>query len=483
MKNRKYAWLYCALFAFAFMVACTPKLAEVVEAPVVEAPPPPPNPNMSTCPKFSDSINGEEAETAHVLYRDLLKMKNYEEALPLWEKAMAMAPAADGLRDYHYMDGIKFYKWMYENELEEVKQKELVGKILNMYDEAAICYPKKATQYEGYKAFNLYFNYPDMVTQEELYGMFKSVAEKGGDEMPYFIINPFTSVLVDQALAEKVPIEEAQKYQQLISAAIKKGSEECEGKKCESWEIIKSYAPVRLEDLETIKGFYDCTYFATKYFPEFEANPQDCDAINTTISRLKWGGCSREDEQMKTLYLAYNTHCKEEVVTSTPSNVSLGGQALRDGDYSEAISRYEQAIADTDDIDKKASFTLRISKIYYVHKRNFSKARQYALKAADIKPNWGEPYLLIGRLYASSGPLCGPGTGFDSQRVVWVAIDMWNKAKSVDPAAAGEARKFINQYAQYMPSTEDIFIRGLKEGDSYKIPCWIQSSTKIRAAK
>jgi len=232
-----------------------------------------------------------------------------------------------------------------------------------------------------------------------------------------------------------------------------------------------------------IKGFYDCSYFEEKYYREFEANPTDCDVIETTISRLKWGECSKDTEKMQALYAAFRTNCRVVTTNSTPSNIALGGQALRDGNYDESIKRYEEAITETNDIEKKASYTLRISKIYYVHKRNFSKARQYALKAAELRPNWGEPYLLIGRLYASSGPLCGPGTGFDSQRVVWVAIDMWNKAKSVDPAAKAEAVKFINQYAQYMPNKEDIFIRGLKEGDSYKLPCWIQRSTKIRAAR
>ena len=480
MKNTKYSWLAFALMAI--IIACTPKLAEVVEE-VPAAPPPPKavDPNMSTCPKFSDAVNGDEAETAHVLYRDLLKMKNYEEALPLWEKAMALAPAADGLRDYHYMDGVKFYKWMYGNTEDEVEQKALVEKILGMYDKAAECYPNKAAQYEGYKAFNIYYNYPDMATSDELYTMFKTVADELEEDMPYFTINPFTSVLVETALAEKITQEEGRKYQQIINKAVEKGLAECKGAKCESWEIIKGYAPIRLQDLETLKGFYDCDYFQAKYYGEFEANPQDCDAINTTISRLKWGGCDKESEKMKTLYTAYRTHCREEVASATPSNLALGGQALRDGNYDESIARYEQAIAETNDIEKKANYTLRISKIYYVHMRKFSKAREYALKAAELKPNWGEPYLLIGRLYASSGPLCGPGTGFDSQRVVWVAVDMWNKAKSVDPLAAGEARKFIKQYSQYMPNKEDIFIRGLKEGDSYKIPCWIQRTTKIRA--
>ena len=90
---------------------------------------------------------------------------------------------------------------------------------------------------------------------------------------------------------------------------------------------------------------------------------------------------------------------------------------------------------------------------------------------------------MIGRLYASSGPLCGPGRGWDSQIVVWPAIDMWNKAKRVDPSVAGEANKWIGRYSKFMPTMEDIFQRGLKVGDTYRVPCWIQENTKIRPAK
>ena len=91
--------------------------------------------------------------------------------------------------------------------------------------------------------------------------------------------------------------------------------------------------------------------------------------------------------------------------------------------------------------------------------------------------------MLIGRLYASSGPLCGPGRGWDSQIVTWPAIDMWNKAKRVDANVAAEANKFINRYVKFMPTIEDVFQRGLKEGSSFRVGCWIDETTTIRVAK
>ena len=135
-----------------------------------------------------------------------------------------------------------------------------------------------------------------------------------------------------------------------------------------------------------------------------------------------------------------------------------------------------------DDQERLAKFNLRIAKIYYGHVRDFRKAREFAYKALEYRPDWGEPYIVIGKLYASSGPLCGPGRGWDSQIVTWPAIDKFRKAKRVDPSVAAEANKWIAYYQKYMPSVEDIFQRQLNEGDSFRVGCWIQESTTIRPA-
>ena len=121
-----------------------------------------------------------------------------------------------------------------------------------------------------------------------------------------------------------------------------------------------------------------------------------------------------------------------------------------------------------------------IAKIYYGDIKNFVSARKYAREAAKLKSSWGEPYILIGKLYASSGPLCGPGHGWDSQIVTWPAIDNFQYAKKIDPSVAGEANKWINTYSQYMPNREDIFQRSIKEGSSFKVKCWINENTTVR---
>jgi hypothetical protein len=66
--------------------------------------------------------------------------------------------------------------------------------------------------------------------------------------------------------------------------------------------------------------------------------------------------------------------------------------------------------------------------------------------------------------------------------VTWAAIDKWQQAKQADPTYAEEADRLIKQYRKYMPSQEDIFMRNIKEGSTFKVPCWIQENTKVRAA-
>ncbi|MFK8102429.1 MAG: tetratricopeptide repeat protein [Saprospiraceae bacterium] len=433
-------------------------------------------------PTFFSAAKGEQAKNAHVIYRDFVRSKKYDEAFEYWKEAYTIAPAADGRRNYHFVDGIKIYDHFYTQATDKAKKDEHMAVIMRLYDELADCYGEKGYVY-GKKAFDLYYKYPDYGTEEETYELFKKSIKEDGIKSNYFILNPFTAMMVDRFLAEKIPMAEAQDYTKQIKDIIAEGLKTCEGKQCDPWKVVESYAPVRLESLEGVKDFYDCDYYSSKYYGEHEAEPTNCDVTEMVYGRLRWGGCPETDPKMINLKaLVAKCNPVEVVDPKEKSAARLGYEALRDGNYSEAVKKYTLAAEEANDAEKKSMYYLRVAKIYYAYLKRFSQARTFAQKAADARPNWGEPYLVIGNLYASSGALCGPGTGFDSQVVTWPAIDMWQKAKSVDPSVASDANRLINKYAKYMPTKGDIFLRGLKVGGSYKVGCWIQRSTKIRTA-
>ncbi|HEB62608.1 MAG TPA: hypothetical protein ENI82_05590 [Bacteroidetes bacterium] len=484
MIPTKKLFFLSSLLTMFLLFACSPK---VTEPTVVETKPDPKpivkDETLSPCKHWTGSPQKDKAETLHVLYKDRLREKNYEEAMRLWKQVYELAPAADGKRPDHYLDGVTLYGQLIQKETDPTKKEEYINKVLELYDECAKCYEEKASIYIGLKAFALYYKYPEKATDMEKYELFKQSIDADQEKASDFVINPFTSLMIQLYLEKKIEMSEAQKYATLIPKIIAYGKSKATTSKAKDrWALVEGYAPVRLEGLEGVEGFYDCDYYKAKYFPEYKADPENCEVIGNTYGRLKWGKCPDVDAML--------TELKPKVdkcFPPPPATVTTIGPRcsdfLREGNYNEALNCYEEKAGKTDDMERKAQYLFVMSKIYYAHLKRYSLARKYALQAAKLKPNWGEPYILIGKLYASSGPLCGPGRGWDSQIVTWAAIDMWTKAKRVDSSVASEANKLIAKYSKYMPSRGDIFQRNLKEGDSFKVPCWIQATTTIRAAK
>ncbi|TXF85412.1 hypothetical protein FUA23_20585 [Neolewinella aurantiaca] len=471
--------LLCALVALTAF-ACTPKVAgpdtTTTTTPQTTTPKPATDENLSPCAKFSDARNPDDAETNYVIYRQMLKAKEMKEAMRTWRKVYATSPAADGKRATVYTDGIAFYNDLIK---EMPANKEAYGDtILMLYQEARRCYPG-----DGYMAaiqgFDSYYTYPGSATDDEIYALFKeSIEIDGAEKLNYFVINPMSKLVVEQHREGKIEIEEAKMITTALKTRLAKGMEECSGAGCEPWQAIENYAPETLRYFETVQGFYDCQYFIDQYYADYKEDPTNCDAILTAYSRLRYGGCAEGTPEFDELKQAYETNCR--VVASGPSDLKKAFDCLESGDYDCAIENFTAAAEGTDDAEKKGRYYMYVAKVYYSHKRSFSQARSFARKAAEADPSSGEPYMLIGTLYASSGPLCGPGTGFDSQIVTWPAIDKWQQAKRIQPDLAGKANNLINRYTQYMPSKSDIFQRGIKEGQSFTVGCWIQETTRVR---
>ena len=151
--------------------------------------------------------------------------------------------------------------------------------------------------------------------------------------------------------------------------------------------------------------------------------------------------------------------------------------------YQEALDYALQAIDLHKENDSvKAEYYFNAAKIY--HKlHNFVKAREYAYKALQLKPNWAEPYILIAAMYAESAPNCGKDN-FQHQAVYWAAVDKLIQAKNVDPSKAEQLQQLISTYSAHYPSKKDGFMHSVYEGSTYTIDyCWINETTKARYIK
>ncbi len=435
--------------------------------------------NSAACPGFAEAPDPDKALELYVLYRDNMKIQQYDVAFDYWKQVYEVAPAADGRRNTILTDGIQLYQHFYQQAADSLEREKFIDQIFELYDRIEACYPEGGGYASGRKAFDLYYQYLWRASRREIYDLFKKSIDQDRLNTNFFVLNPFSALLVEMYGTGEIDAQEARTYQQKVREILAKGLEECEGEGCEPWLIIQEYTPPRLEAFEAVRDFYGYEYYLDKYFPEFLADSTDCETVTTVYSRLVWGKIPADHPKFQRIVAARKNAC----IAPSTQLVREAYDCLQNADYDCAIEKFESAAGETDDPEKQGTYMLLVSKIYQAHKKNFSKSREYALKAAEIRPDWGDPYIQIGILYASSGPLCGPGRGWDSQIVTWPAIDKWNKAKQVDPSVSEEANRLIGRYRQYMPAIGDIFQRTLKEGERFFVPCWIQEWTTIRAAR
>jgi hypothetical protein len=63
----------------------------------------------------------------------------------------------------------------------------------------------------------------------------------------------------------------------------------------------------------------------------------------------------------------------------------------------------------------------------------------------------------------------------------WAAVDKLEKAKAVNPSCASTVNKMIATYKEYFPPASELFMRNIKNGDTYTVPGWINEKTVVRA--
>lgn len=127
----------------------------------------------------------------------------------------------------------------------------------------------------------------------------------------------------------------------------------------------------------------------------------------------------------------------------------------------------------------KEWYYLEIAKCYLIN-GNYPKTRTYAEKALAINPNSGKAYIYIGDAYSASRNSCAVSGLCQIKAVFWIAEDMYQKAKQVDPAVAKLAVKKIKETKAMFPTVNDCFYESLQQGAPYTVGCWINRGTSVK---
>ena len=443
------------------------------------------------CAIWTGTPQEEAATEAHSIYRQALKAKDYDLAFEQWQKAYDVAPAADGKRDFHFTDGITLYKEKYKAASADDK-KAIVETVIGLYDDAVKCLNDGTIKFKdvetatrvnyhlGNKVFDMFYTFNSLYSQT--HAAAEAAVASAGNDVDYRVFVPYATTTVDHFIKEKLDKVQARAiHDQLTEIAdYNVANNETLGAYYgqQKVEIQKIFARIKHQ-------IFDCAYFMNEYKPMYDADPNNPEVVKDVYNKLKSKKCAEDDPFLMKLKKQYETwaakeNANKQAAFEANNPAMMANKAYKAGDFNTALTKYKEALGAETDPSKKATYHMSIASILFRKMNEMGEARTHARKAAELRGNWGKPYMLIGDMYAKSSRSCGGGDAYKSGVVVLAAISKWSKAKSIDPSVADDAQSKINKYNQYIPEKADAFMLSKKAGQTVNTGCWVGESVTLR---
>jgi len=455
------------------------------------------NAQCNSWESYPDGVT--KAKEQHVLYRDRFKAQNYAEAFPYWEGLFEHVQSPQEAPRRHFEDGITMYQDLLSKETDETKKAELMKTMISLYDQMRGCTEETVYDY-AYQGYYMYFYGADY---QQTLDVLNKAKEMGGQETPDMVFFPMANICVwffgnnVEGFDADFMVALYQELKEIADHNIANNKDAAAVDRYkQAWQSVEdAYVPI-------IDRVFGCEYYVNKLKPQFAPLPKDYStrealdanlpAIEEIMNVLK-EKCDKGEvfyQEVFALYepmkeLSDSFRFEDSFATLTPLEKATWRE--KQGRTEEANKYYEEVLSDESvDAEKKADIAYKLAYAEY-QKGSYSSARTYCRKALEFRPGWGDPHLLIGNMYASSGKRCdtnesdGLGRGLEAQVVVWAAMDEWAKAAK-DPNTKAKANGQIAKYKAFMPSKKDLFSLGINEGSTYKVGCWINVTTTVRAA-
>jgi tetratricopeptide (TPR) repeat protein len=406
------------------------------------------------------------------LYREFFKQwkaSNYQnetvkDAIAPWRWVLLNCPRGT---ENAYIDGVKIMQYQIETAQDPALKDKYIDTLMMVYDQR-VQYFGKEGYVLGRKGVDL-MNYrpSDFVKSYEIFK--RSVELEGNKSAGPVLVRYFQTAItvVKEGKADTTIIFDTYDIiSNIIDYNLVKSKDNEKERK--DWEMIQGNVELMLEPYATCKDIISI------YKVKFEKDPENIDLIRKISTLLDKKGCQEDALYFQITEVLYK-------LDPTPSSAYLLGKMfLKEEKNAEAIEYLKEV--------DKGNDTVMIQKAYkyiaeaYRGLKNYPSARTYALKSAALDPTDGQPYLLIGDLYAASASDCGDND-LSKHVAFWAAVDKYYKAKQVDPELAADADSRIATYSQYFPAAQTIFFYHLSEGDTYMVECWINETTKVRASR
>ncbi len=429
------------------------------------------------------TTKAQDCETDYSLYREYIghwKQAKYNpnninpQMITSWRNVYNNCP---DLRQNTYLDGVTImtYAFIRPEKNAEIKDK-YVDTLVMIYDKRAQYFPngKNGSQIGnimGRKGIDIYTWAPHRY--EEAYNALKQAIDLDGNNSNYAFIDTYFPIVIKMVqngkLEESTILEEYSRLMEIVDYNIQVNTEMANEKLLNNFSATKSNLDL------AVQPYANCEDLVRIYQPKFDADPENVELLTKIAETLEKRKC---DDSPLYLAVAVNLH---KVNPSPESAYLIGKKYLAEKDYNQAATYLLQSTKSTNNEWAYQSY-IYLAQIMNMNK-SYEQGRTYAKKAHELDKTKGEPFIIIGNLYAASSKECGTSE-VETKAVFWAAVDQFEKAKALDPSVTAKANELINAYSHSFPSVEILFFNGYEEGQEYSLEnCWIGGKTKVRAAK
>ena len=391
-----------------------------------------------------------------------------------------------------YLHGPKIIKGLIKTVSDETRKAALIDSLMTVYDQRNTFYPGKEAYVVGMKGADMY-KYMKGSTEglQASHEVLLTAFNMAGNESTASVLNYYFMATTKLVQAKVLKVEdlialfsdlsgviaykEAKLTQDIYNAEQNNAlsSKDLKALKRNKKEL-KTLGDVKANLEKTLAPHATCEKLVELYTKNFETNKEDVAWMKRAAKLLNKKECTDSDIFFAISETLYN------VDPSPAAAANMGIRSLKRQDYTKAAEFYTYALDNEQDNLNKAQYAYRLAQTYGAMNKN-KTAKSYAQKSASFRSGWGDPYLLIGDLYAKTSRQCGElKTEFLKRVGYWAAIDKYEYVKRLDSQLSDKANERIQKYTEQMPSKTDIFTEGLIDVPTYKIECWYTETVNVR---
>jgi len=406
-----------------------------------------------------DSLN---CVTNLALYREYYRQKNFKDAIIPWRYVFNNCPKAT---ENIFINGANMFNSFIAAEKDCATKQRLIDTLLLIYD--------TRTKYWGNEGKQLANKANDLLTADtsrsfEAFTMLKRSIELLKNATEESTLRNYCSSAIrcfkSGNISSEAIIELYHQSEVIIDAHVTLTKENSERQR---WSDLKRVIEVNIFPL------LQCKDITAIFSPKLTAKPDDVALLKKVSEILLQRGCTEDTLYLTTLEKMNN------LLPDANTAFLIAREYLKRKDVPKAVETLNNVAGRLKDDASKASCYYYLGAVY-ADGKDFSNARDNALKALHVKPGYGEAYVLIAQCYAQSALDCGKDN-IGSRGAFWCAVDKLNEAKKVDPKLDSTVNNLINQYSRNFPTKEMLLAGRLKIGAKYLVECWINETTTVRS--